>query len=187
MAWGGVKRKVAKDDAFVFYLQEWLWGGRSIVRFQWCISTCLEKAFAPAQGLLIKVILCAFVPAVPVQEGYLTFESPYPKHKRTWLARAGWEGGMATHAVEWQLGVHGMGMPAGVCPQAELQLWRMSSPFPCSVAAFSAERPALISSHWGVVFLVVCFQCLPPPSWQGLQRCKCLTAWFVGIKAVQEA
>lgn len=101
---GELKGRSLKTMPLYFIYKNGCGGGRSIVRFQWCISTCLEKAFAPAQGLLIKVMVCAFVPAVPVQEGYLTFESPYPKHTRTWLARAGWEGGMATHAVEWQLG-----------------------------------------------------------------------------------
>lgn len=75
----------------MFYQQEWLRGSRSIVHFQWCISTCLEKAFAPAQGLLIKVMACAFVPVVPIQEGHLTFESAYSKHKRTWLSCACWD------------------------------------------------------------------------------------------------
>lgn len=129
--------------------------------------------------------LC-FCACSPCPRRYLTFKSAYPKQKRAWLYCARWAGGVPTHAGQWQLGVHGMGMPAAVCPQAEPWLWRACSPFPCSVASFSAEQTALISSQrraiLGGVSLVS-----PPPSWQGLQHCKCLTAWFVEIKGVQEA
>lgn len=92
-------------------------------------------------------MVCAFVPAVPVQEGYLTLSLLTPSTREHGLPVPAGQAGCPPQLWSGSWGVHGTGMPAGVCPQAEPQLWRMSSPFPCSGASFSAKWPALISSH----------------------------------------
>lgn len=101
---------------------------------------------------------CDFVPVVSVQEGYLTFKSAYPKHKRTWFSCARWAGGMPIHAVQWQLGGAWNGN-AGWClsPGRALAVEGMLSFLLLCGFLFSREI-ALVSSQrrsiLGGVFLV---------------------------------
>lgn len=63
-----------------------------------------RESICSSTGIATKSHGLCFCACSPCPRRVFDFESPYPKHKRTWLACAGWAGRMPTPAVEWQLG-----------------------------------------------------------------------------------
>lgn len=127
-----------------------------------------RESICSSTGMANKSHGLCFCAVVPVQEGIwlLSLLTPSTREHGSPVL-AGQAGCTPTLCASGSWGVHGMGMQLVFVPRQSSGPWRVSSPFPCSVASFSAEQIALIISHQGVVFLVVCFRCLPPPSWQG--------------------